>query len=302
MFSSLSGLLGGAGQANYAAANAFLDALAQHRRTRGLPAQALAWGYWETRTGMTAHLTDADLERMARTGIRPLSSDEGLGMFDAALARPDATLVPARFDAAVVHARAHAVPPMIRSLAAHQAAKPVANQAAAGPSLKERLHAQAPAERARSLVEFVCGHAAQVLGLGSASALSPQRPLEELGLDSLMAIELRNRIATATGLRLPATLLFDHPTPVALASELERRLFETKAPPKLPILAELDRLEQALSALGDAERQGVTQRLQELVSRWVGPQVADHDELISKLSSTDDDDELFRLIDQVRSE
>jgi acyl carrier protein len=242
---------------------------------------------------------------MARSGILALSTEEGLAMFDAALGRPDAALVPARFDAAVLRARAHALPPMLRGLAANQTSRPVANQGSAAASLKERLHALAPADRARSLLELVCTHAASVLGLGAPGALAPQRPLDELGLDSLMAVELRNRLATAAGLRLPATLLFDHPTPLALAGELERRLFESEAPAGLPILAELERLEQSLSALAvsDAERQNVTQRLQELVTKWVArQQPPDPDDLIQKLSSTDDDDELFRLIDQVRSE
>src|SRR5262249_26473441 len=110
LFSALAGVLGGAGQANYAAANAFLDALAHHRRARGLPACPLAWGFWQEATGLTAPLPAADLDRMGRAGVRALSSDEGLALFDAALARPDAVLVPARFDAAALRPHAHALP------------------------------------------------------------------------------------------------------------------------------------------------------------------------------------------------
>src|SRR5262249_6085890 len=109
LFSSVSGVLGGAGQANYAAANAFLDALAHHRQARGLPASAIAWGAWETKSGMTAHLSAADLARMARAGVRALSSAEGLALFDAALARPDAALAAARFDAGALRSRAQAL-------------------------------------------------------------------------------------------------------------------------------------------------------------------------------------------------
>jgi mycoketide-CoA synthase len=305
LFSSLAGVLGSTGQASYAAANAFLDALAQHRRACGLPAQSLAWGYWEIRTGLTAHLTDIDLARMARGGVRPLSSADGLAMFDAALARPDTTLVPARLEVGVLRERAHALPPMLRGLATGPVARPVATAAPTGSSLEQRLRALSPADRASALLELVRTHVASVLGIASPSAVSPQRPLQEQGLDSLMAVELRNRLAAATGLRLHATLLFDHPTSLALVDELERRLFKTEAPPALPILTELERLEQTLSALvvTDAERQSVTLRLQELMSKWVArQQIPDPDDLIQKLSSTDDDDELFRLIDQVRSE
>ncbi|HWO18950.1 MAG TPA: SDR family NAD(P)-dependent oxidoreductase [Kofleriaceae bacterium] len=233
LFSSLAGVLGGAGQANYAAANAALDALAQHRRARGLPAQSLAWGYWETRSGLTAHLTDADVGRMARGGVRPLSMDEGLALFDAALARPDAVLVPARFDAASLRPRSGVVPPMLRGLVQVRAARPVANNAGSEASFQQRLGALPVAERMRALLDLVRAEVGGVLGL-SAGALRPDRPLQELGLDSLMALELRNRLAAATAMPLPATLLFNHPTPDALARFFEQQLFgqlvEVRAP------------------------------------------------------------------------
>jgi acyl transferase domain-containing protein/NADPH:quinone reductase-like Zn-dependent oxidoreductase/short-subunit dehydrogenase len=233
LFSSLSGVLGGAGQANYAAANAFLDALARQRRARGLPAQSLAWGYWETRSGLTAHLTDADLGRMARGGVRPLSMDEGLALFDAALARPDAVLVPARFDAAALRPRSGAVPPMLRGLVQVRAARAVANNAGSEAALQQRLAALPAAERMRALLDLVRAEVGGVLGL-SPGTLRPDRPLQELGLDSLMALELRNRLAAAAAMPLPATLLFNHPTPDALARFFEQQLFGQLAEGRAP--------------------------------------------------------------------
>jgi NAD(P)-dependent dehydrogenase (short-subunit alcohol dehydrogenase family) len=305
LFSSLAGVLGSAGQASYAAANAFLDALAHHRAARGLPACSLAWGYWEPRTGLTAHLSEADLGRMARAGVRPLSSSEGLALFDAAVARPDAALVPVRFDAAALRSHAQTLPPLLRALSASRATRPAATPAAARSSLEQRLSALGPADRERALLDLVCAEAGVVLGAAAHTTLAPDQPLQELGLDSLMAVEIRNRLAAVTGLRFTATLLFDHPTPRALAGMLERRLLERAAPPPLPIFAELDRVEHVLSALApatDTERERVTLRLQELLSKWLARHAtSDQVDLVQQLSSATDDDELFRLIDQVRS-
>ncbi|MDC3985913.1 type I polyketide synthase [Polyangium jinanense] len=225
LFSSVSGVVGGAGQASYAAANAFLDALAHHRRTQGLPALALAWGLWQTGAGMDARLTDVDLERIERGGLRPLSPDDGLALFDAALARPDAALVPARFDAAALRSYAHARSPVLRGLAGGPAARPVVAHAAAAPSLQHRLGALSAEDRERALLERVRVEVAGVLGLGDPSTVPAERPLRELGLDSLMAVELRGRLADATAARLHTTLLFDHPTPGALARFLAHQLF-----------------------------------------------------------------------------
>ncbi|HWO19183.1 MAG TPA: SDR family NAD(P)-dependent oxidoreductase [Kofleriaceae bacterium] len=226
LFSSLAGVLGGPGQANYAAANTFLDALAQHRRALGLPGLSLAWGYWETRTGLTAHLSESQVERMARGGVVALTSDEGLALLDAALARPDATLVPARLDAAALGAHGPARSPVLRGLVrGHRPRRPAA-RTTAGSEMAEQLRGLAPAEREHALLERVRAEVASVLGIADPSTLALGRPLSELGLDSLMALELRNRLAAATGARLHATLVFDHPTPGALARFLTQKLAE----------------------------------------------------------------------------
>ncbi|MDC0746351.1 type I polyketide synthase [Polyangium mundeleinium] len=225
LFSSVAGVVFGAGQASYAAANAFLDALAHHRRAQGLPALALAWGLWKTGAGMDARLTDGVVERLGRGGLRPLSPDDGLALFDAALARPDAALVPARFDAAALRSHAHALSPVLRGLAGGPAARPVVTHAAATSSLQHRLGALSAEDRERALLERVRVEVAGVLGLGDPSTVPAERPLRELGLDSLMAVELRSRLADATAARLHTTLLFDHPTPGALARFLAHQLF-----------------------------------------------------------------------------
>ncbi|WP_437835908.1 type I polyketide synthase [Sorangium sp. So ce1153] len=224
LFSSISGVLGGPGQANYAAANSFLDALAHHRRARGLHALALDWGYWAERSAMTAHLSDADLRRMARGGVLPLPSAEALSLFDAALLRPDPALVCARFDLAALAARPDAAPPLLRSLAGTKASRPLAATAPSASSLEQRLASMSPGDRERALLDLVRSEIAAVLSLRSPSALDIDRPLRELGLDSLMAIELRNRLGTATGLRLQASLLFDHQTSRILADFLLTRM------------------------------------------------------------------------------
>ncbi|WP_437592933.1 type I polyketide synthase [Sorangium sp. So ce1000] len=235
LFSSISGVLGGAGQANYAAANAFLDALAHHRRARGLPALALDWGYWAERSAMTAHLSDADLRRMARGGVLPLPSAEALALFDAALLRPDPALVCARFDLAALASRPDAAPPMLRALAGTKTSRPLASSAPSASSLEQRLASLSPGDRERALLDLVRSEIATVLGIRSPSNLDINRPLRELGLDSLMALELRNRLGTATGLRLQTTLLFDYPTIAGLVGLIGSRLTKSQRidPPRV---------------------------------------------------------------------
>jgi polyene macrolide polyketide synthase len=224
MFSSIAGVLGSPGQANYAAANAFLDALAQHRQALGLPAVSLAWGYWETRTGLTAHLTEADLGRMARGGVRPLPAREGLALFDAALTRPDAALVPARIDAAVLRSSAHGVPPILRGLVRAPGARPLATPAAGAASLRQRLGALSGPDRERALRELIRAEVAAVLGIADPSIVSPERPLSELGLDSLMALDVRRRLTAQLGIKLALSQLLGRESVTALGGRLLEQL------------------------------------------------------------------------------
>ena len=229
LFSSLAGTLGSPGQANYAAANTFLDALAHHRRAQGLAASSLAWGYWAQASGMTAHLSAADTARIKRVGVRPLSADQGLALFDAALQRAtEPALVAAHLDLAAL-ARLDTPHPLFASLVRTRSARPLAANSPSASSFAQRLLSLSTSDRERTLLDLVRAEAASVLGIASPGALDPHRPFQELGLDSLMALELRNKLAIATGMRLQATLLFDHPTPQALARFFTAKLLGTSA-------------------------------------------------------------------------
>src|SRR6516165_2873536 len=221
LFSSASGVLGAGGQANYAAANTFVDALAHHRRARGLSACSLAWGYWAERSGLTEHLGAADTARLRRGGMVELSSEDALALLDTALRGAAPLLVPTRLAGRVVSPGGEGLPPLLQGLV--RTPSRVSRAAASG--LKQRLAGLSAIERERLLLELVRITAATVLS-ASLDSVEPERPLRELGLDSLMAVELRNRLAAASGLRLPATLLFDHPTPRALAQRLQGDLVE----------------------------------------------------------------------------
>ncbi|MFI8933980.1 SDR family NAD(P)-dependent oxidoreductase [Streptomyces sp. NPDC053474] len=217
LFSSAAGTFGNPGQGNYAAANAFLDALAQHRRAQGLPATSLAWGLWAGEDGMGA--------RMAQTGAAGLTPQEGLRLFDAALALPSAVAVPTRLDLAPLRAHPEAVPALLRALV--RTARPEAAKATG--SLAARIAALPQDERLPALLDLVRTSVAAVLGHASAAEVEPERAFDELGFDSLTAVELRNRLDAATGLRLPATLVFDYPTPLVLAGQLRAELLGGEA-------------------------------------------------------------------------
>ncbi|MEN8655229.1 type I polyketide synthase [Streptomyces sp. 21So2-11] len=231
LFSSLAGTLGSPGQAGYAAANAGLDALAQHRVARGLCAVSLAWGLWadeidnggEARAGMGAGLTATDLRRMNRSGVRALTSAEGLELFDAALASPRSLLVPAALDLPGLRAGAATggVPAVLRGLV--RPAVPGRRRAAAtgdrsgGGELAGQLAAMPAPDRERFLLDVVRSHVAVVLGHTTGESIGADRAFSDLGFDSLAALEFRNQLGAATGIRLPATLIFDHPTSAAVA-------------------------------------------------------------------------------------
>ncbi|MEU5980639.1 type I polyketide synthase [Streptomyces sp. NPDC047315] len=293
LFSSIAGTVGGPGQGNYAAANAFLDAFAQWRRAKGLPATSLAWGLWEQSSGMTRHLAAPDAQPLTGTGLLPLSTDEALALFDLTRTLPDALLVPARLDPVALRefAKTGFAPAVLRDLLPDA---PAAEAQSAELSPQQLLGLAEP-ERRQTVLRGVLTQVASVLRYSGAAALDPDRALKELGLDSLGAVQLRNRLQVATGLVLPPTLVFDHPTPTALAEHL-RELLEGQgvedAGPDLD--AELDRLSALLHTVDEAERDRVAARLRSLALS-LGTASAPDDAVERIRAATES--EIFDLID-----
>uniref|UniRef100_UPI003570C0EE SDR family NAD(P)-dependent oxidoreductase n=1 Tax=Mangrovihabitans endophyticus TaxID=1751298 RepID=UPI003570C0EE len=307
LFSSISGVMGSAGQANYAAGNTFLDALAEHRRGHGLPAQSLAWSAWAPGAGMTATLDQQAMQR-ASAGMPPLSVEQGLALFDAALADGGAYLVPVGMAATGVRMPGE-VPAVLRDLVtgARRTAAGRAGQAATLAELTGELAARREEDRIRYITDLIRAEAAGVLGHPDPSAVDARREFRDLGFDSLTAVELRNRISTVTGLRLSATMVFDHPTPAVLAEHLTKELLTEHTAQQGPaLLGELDRLGAALRAAepDDVTRAAVTTRLRQMLEIWrapapesaagaAGPQEPDVAERLGAASA----DEVFAFID-----
>ncbi|WP_156179068.1 type I polyketide synthase, partial [Saccharothrix sp. ST-888] len=221
LFSSAAGLLGSPGQASYAAANAFLDGLAQHRRAVGLPAASLAWGAWSGSGGMADRLGEADSRRLAQSGVGALTEEAGLALFDAAVGRDEAVLMPALLDLAAL-AQGNRIPPLLRGLVRSSSSRRVVQAASTASAALRRSLAELPAEeRITRLLDLVGTQAAGVLGTAEVAL---DRAFSELGFDSLTAVEFRNQLNEATGLRLSATLIFDYPNPLVLAQHLETEL------------------------------------------------------------------------------
>jgi acyl carrier protein len=296
LFSAGAATFGGAGQGNYAAANTFLDGLAYRRQAAGLPAVSLAWGLWADASAMTGHLGLGDLARMERAGVAAMSAAEGLALLDAALARDEALLVPVRLDLAGLRAQAArgaALPPLWRDLVhpvtsapsvpgspLDRAAAPAPapgepdGPAGSGDGLRRQLAGLAGPDRELVLTDLVRTHAAAVLGYASADAVGAERSFKDLGFDSLTALELRNQLNTATGLRLPATLIFDCPTPGAVAGYLRTEIVPDDTAVRVPVITELDQLESALSGVAPDSGmcEDITRRLQFIMSKWMKAQ------------------------------
>ncbi|MGW1848625.1 SDR family NAD(P)-dependent oxidoreductase, partial [Streptomyces sp. NPDC001966] len=337
LFSSVAGVVGQPGQANYAAANTYLDALAQYRRARGLLATSLAWGPW-AEGGMFGRMSEADVRRLRRSGMVPMSSAEGLELFDTAVASGEPAVVPVLLDLPEWRRAASdsgVVPHLMRSLV-RVAPRRAANESggsASEDSLWTRLEALDPEERRGAMLEVVTMEAAAVLGHAPGYRIKPQQTFSELGFDSLTAVELRNRLGAATGLRLPPTLIFNYPTAEALAAHVLGLAAPAGAGPTPAPAdpgAELQRLEAVFAALtpervrelapdGEAMDE-VADRLKALASHWRearealaavaensdvpdGPHGADGADGAGSVDMREEldsatDDELFALIDQ----
>ncbi|WP_156764488.1 type I polyketide synthase, partial [Mycobacterium sp. E3247] len=249
LFSSMAGLAGASGQANYAAANSFLDGLAVHRRTLGLPAMSLAWGLWDQASGMTGALGAADRARFGRDGIVAMSSDEALELLDTALIVDEPFLLPAHIDRAALRVKfdGGTLPPMFVDLINAPTRRQVDDSLAAAKSksaLLQRLEGLPEDEQHAVLLDLVRSNIATVLGNSSPESIDPDRAFQELGFDSLTAVEMRNRLKSATGLALSPTLIFDYPNSAALAGYMHRELVgaaEQQSPVVAPGEAEIQR-------------------------------------------------------------
>ncbi len=250
MFSSMAGLAGASGQANYAAANSFLDGLAVYRRAQGLPAMSLAWGLWDQASAMTGALGAADRARFGRDGIVAMSSDEALDLMDTALIVDEPFLLPAHIDLAALRVKFDdgTLPPMFVDLINIPTRRQVDDSLAAAKSksaLLQRLEGLPEDEQHAVLLDLVRSNIATVLGNSSPEAIDPDRAFQELGFDSLTAVEMRNRLKSATGLALSPTLIFDYPNSAALAGYMHRELVgtsEQQTPVAAPGEAEIQRV------------------------------------------------------------
>ncbi|WSE34587.1 type I polyketide synthase [Amycolatopsis rhabdoformis] len=230
VFSSLSGLLGAAGQGNYAAANTFLDAFAQHRRALGLPAQSLAWGAWSEQGGMTGTLSDQDLRRLASAGLAPMTAAQGFALFDRALTVDEALVAATRLDRTARSTRPY------RLLEALVTPPPVRSEAPSTPDF---------GGGAGSVADLVRAQLAEVLGYATPGEVDLTVAFKEFGMDSLTSIELRNRLGKLVGLRLPATVIFDHETPADLVDYLNHAVGSAQPSPPPTAAGSFDVLGQA---------------------------------------------------------
>ncbi|MFD4983034.1 type I polyketide synthase, partial [Streptomyces sp. NPDC058383] len=241
VFSSVAGVIGSPGQGNYAAGNAFLDALMERRRAQGLPGVSLAWGPWDSTGGMTGTLAGSETDRHARSGVRALTVEQGLALFDAATAGGEPLAVPVRLDLPALRAQG-VVPPLLRSLIRTRARRAVVAGSGTAGDLVQRLNRLDGEERLDLLLDLVRGQVALVLGHAGGEDVDAGRAFRELGFDSLTAVELRNRLNAVTGLRLPATLVFDYPTVRSLAGYVLDELLGTEAagPAGAPAVSAVD--------------------------------------------------------------
>ncbi|MFE2282563.1 beta-ketoacyl synthase N-terminal-like domain-containing protein, partial [Streptomyces sp. NPDC059454] len=189
------------------------------RRALGLPAVSLVWGPWSQDAGMTQTLSETDRRRIARSGLPPVTVEQGVALLDAAMAADAAVVLPVRLDFPALRAQGE-IPPLLSGLIRTSGRRAAATGSAETTGLAEQLTVLGETERHEVMLDLVRGHIALVLGHSGAQTINPNRAFQDLGFDSLTAVELRNRLGKATGLRLPATVVFDYPTAELLADHL----------------------------------------------------------------------------------
>ncbi|MGV0638387.1 type I polyketide synthase [Mycobacterium kansasii] len=306
MFSSMAGIAGDPGQGSYAAANAFLDGLAAYRRERGLPGLSVAWGLWEQPSTMTRHLGERDFARMKQAGLDRLTTEHALQLLDTALISDRPVVVAAQLNTAVMTANAEVLP-LWRELVTRPSRRVIdsTGTAASMPDLISRLQSLSPEQRHRELVDVIITNAATVLGHSSAVDIDAHKPFQDLGFDSLTAVELRNRIKAATGMTLSPTLIFDYPTPAALAEHLAQQLDSTvpvladEQPDRLArfddVARELDTLVNRTDWTSE-EKDQVSERLRAMLAGLATPSAA----IVSQDAdiTTASESELFAILDE----
>ncbi|MFD7917348.1 beta-ketoacyl reductase, partial [Streptomyces sp. NPDC059752] len=305
LFSGVAGTLGDAGQGNYAAANSYLDALAEQRHADGLPATSVAWGRWGD-SGLAAG--GAIGERLDRGGVPAMAPHAAIRALQQALDHAEPAVAVAdiqweRFTPGYTAVRPSpflADLPEVRRLAqAAPAAGEAGGEGSPAEALRRRLSVMPQAEQALAVLELVRSHAATALGHPTTDEVGAGRAFKELGFDSLIALELRNRLNAATGLKLPATLVFDHPTPAVLAEFLRAEIVQDGSTAAAPGIAELEKLESALSVLdpdGEA-RADIASRLQALLAKWGEPQAPSSSGAVAEKLQEATTDELFDFIE-----
>jgi len=271
LFSSLAGTFGAAGQANYAAANAFLDAFAEVRRQHGLPATSVAWGPWQG-DGMAG---PGVVERMRRGGVHPLPVASAVAALEAAITANDTHVLVAdleweRYGAGLLRGPHRALVehlPEVRALA--DAVAHTATQDGTSSGLFDGFAGLSADEQRRKLRVLVRSQVAAVLGHSRFDQVSDRTPFRELGFDSLTAVDLRNMLAGVTGLTLPASLIYDHPSVTALVEYLGAQLIPAAADPIAQLVEDINRLEADLMRIdaGSNERDLLVERLRAVLSR-----------------------------------
>ena len=300
LFSSIAATFGSGRQAHYAAANAHLDGLAANRRARGLPASVLAWGAWAGE-GMAEIVGDAEL---ARHGLAKMAPLVATGALRAAIdgSEPFLAVADVRWETYAPVFTAARARPLIEDLEevrAVLAGASAAERSAHGRALAERVAGAGEDERRQLLLEIVRTDVARVLGHSTAATLDVRRPFKELGFDSLAAVELRNRLEQETGLRLPATLVFDHPTPIALAELLLNELLGEGLVGEGGVEVELAKLERSLRSLSDeSDRASAATRLQVLLAALTEPTDSGDSVAVAQTIEDASDEEIFGFIDR----
>ncbi|MFE2572130.1 type I polyketide synthase, partial [Streptomyces mirabilis] len=301
LFSSVAGVWGNPGQGNYAAANTFLDALAEYRQGHGLAGISLAWGPWAQSEGMAGGMAQADLDRMGRAGLALISDAEGLALLDAALDTGRATLVTARLNNAALTQDNPSLPPVLAQLA-RKAGSTASTAPAGGGDLAARLAGQTPEQQSEILIRLIQTQAAMVLGANEPNSIAADRPFRDLGFDSLTTVELRNRLNAATGLRLPATVLFDYSTADALAAYLAQELADSDdgEDGTLAAFSELEKIELSLDriAADETTRSRLAAQLTRILAGLNATREPADGETEADRILDASDDEVFAFIDQ----